>query len=63
MAYLTPEALQVARVARLVRLAGDPAPLTPQELEMLAELQAEGPQTDAYLQDAVSLARWIDANP
>jgi hypothetical protein len=54
--------LQLARIVRRLRLAGDPAPLTPQELEMIADLQALGTQTDEYLTDAVSVARWADDN-
>jgi hypothetical protein len=37
------------------------ATLTPQEIEMLEDLIAAEPQTDGYLVDAVSVARWVDA--
>jgi hypothetical protein len=60
-AILVQGALQIDRVRRLMWLSQDRDPLTPQEIEMLEDLIAIGPQTDAYLVDAVSVARWVDA--
>jgi hypothetical protein len=60
-AILVQGALQIDRVRRLMWLSQDRDPLTPQEIEMLEDLIAAEPQTDAYLADAVSVARWVDA--
>jgi hypothetical protein len=56
-------ALQIDRVRRIlhVRDGKAEATLTPQEIEMLEDLIAAEPQTDGYLVDAVSVARWVDA--
>lgn len=56
-----PEALQIERVRRLLRISQDFEPLTPQEVEMLEDLMATGACADQYLVDAVSVARWVDA--
>lgn len=50
--------MQLERVRRLLTMRGEPLPLTAQETEMLCDLMAIEPYPDAYLADAVSVARY-----